>query len=377
MLQYSRSKLLRQVDLWRTYLPHVTPHYAVKSNNNPRLLRWLREAGASFDCASPAEIRQALRAGADPSDILYANPCKSPESIRAAAQLHIATTVVDSPEELLKLHTAGWKGSTLIRLKVPDAGSAQPFSRKFGLPPAWIPEMMDILRSTSIRFAGWSFHVGSLCNQPDQFREALEVCALASLASLSSLPSLSSLDSLSSLSSLSSLPSLSSLDSPPLIIDIGGGFHPDPTAFAAAAASINAARSLFPTNTRWIGEPGRFMSAPVVTLRVPVIGVKRRHDGSGWIYTVDESVYGSFSNIPFDGQTPIYRLMAPDAAKRERIRATLFGRTCDSADCLATDIELPELRVGDVLEVANMGAYTSVSASHFNGFAKPAKRYLA
>jgi ornithine decarboxylase len=339
---------LKQVSLWRAHLPTVVPHYAVKSNNDTRLLRWLQDTGSvGFDCASPGEIRQALKAGASPTRIVYANPCKSPDDIHAATQLGAFTTVVDSPEEVQKLLEAKWSGAILIRLKVPDAGSAQPFSRKFGMPVAWIPEMMEILRSTPIRLKGWSFHVGSLCTTPDQFSKAIEVCATAS--------------------------DLAKIHAD--VIDIGGGFLPDEASFAAAAAEIRGAQRWFSPQTSWIAEPGRFMSAPVVTLRVNVIGVKARHDRSGWIYTLDESVYGSFSNIPFDGQIPVYQLMAPDAADRPKVRATLFGRTCDSADCLASDIEVPELRVGDVLEVPNMGAYTSVSASYFNGFGKPKRKY--
>jgi ornithine decarboxylase len=338
---------LNQVALWRTHLPTITPHYAVKSNNDGRLLKWLQAAGAGFDCASPNEIRQALKAGSTPANIIYANPCKSPEDINAAAQLGISTTVVDSPEEVQKLLEAGWSGTTLIRLKVPDAGSAQPFSRKFGMPLAWIPETLELLKGSSIKNIGWSFHVGSLCNQPDQFSKAIEICAEATAIARTSAQ----------------------------IIDIGGGFQPDPDSFQAAAEEIRKAQRIFSPLTRWIAEPGRFMSGPVVTLRVAVIGVKARHDRSGWIYTLDESVYGSFSNIPFDGQTPTYTLLSDDAAMRPRVRATLFGRTCDSADCLATDIELPELRVGDILDVPNMGAYTSVSASYFNGFGKPVRRY--
>ena len=334
--------------LWRACLPGIVPHYAVKSNNDQRLLKWLQVDGsAGFDCASPGEIRQALKAGAPTSNIIYANPCKSPDDIRTAMQLGASTTVVDSPEEVQKLLEARWSGAVLIRLKVSDAGSAQPFSRKFGTPIAWVPEVLEMIHGTSLNHTGWSFHVGSLCNQPDQFAQAIELCAEADAIAKKTAQ----------------------------IIDIGGGFHPDPETFRVAAAEIRRSQRFFPTQTKWIGEPGRFLSAPVVTLRVKVIGVKSRHDRSGWIYTVDESVYGSFSNIPFDGQKPVYRLVAPDAAQRPRTRATLFGRTCDSADCLAEDMELPELCVGDVLEVPNMGAYTTVSASYFNGFEKPKRIY--
>jgi len=60
----------------------------------------------------------------------------------------------------------------------------------------------------------------------------------------------------------------------------------------------------------------------------------------------------------------------------EKTRPTiLFGRTCDSGDCLGDDIYLPPIQVGDMLRIPNMGAYTTVTASEFNGFPKPQKVY--
>jgi len=266
-------------------------------------------------------------------------------------QLGISTTVVDSPEEVQKLSDAGFRGQVLIRLKVPDSASAQPFSRKFGVPLEWVSDILHNLRSANIQHTGWSFHVGSLCSQPTQFRDAIHLCAEA--------------DAIAGTKAA--------------VVDIGGGFIASPDEFAAAAAEIREARILFPEETQWIGEPGRFLSSPVVTLFVEVIGVKRRHRTTetepAWIYTLNESVYGSFSNIPFDGQRPTFRLIAPDVSQRPHVQAMLFGRTCDSADCISDNITIPELRVGDVLEVDNMGAYTMVSASFFNGFPMPTRSY--
>lgn len=331
----------------------MTPHYAVKSNNDPEILRWLHEAKVRFDCASPNEIRQALEVGSKPEGIIYANPCKSRKDIREAAASDVRTTVIDSPEEVQKLAEVKWPGATLIRLKVADSGSAQPFSRKFGAPMAWVPDILKALQEAKIPHAGWSFHVGSLCNDPAQYFKAIETCAEA--------------DALA--------------DKPADIVDVGGGFLPDEESFAAAAREICKGRALFGSRTSWIAEPGRFLSMPTVSLETQVIGVKRRHSGSGssgFIYTLDDSVYGSFSNIPFDGQKPVFQLMGCEArfSARPKAQATLFGHTCDSADCIAEDIELPELKVGDYLEVHNMGAYTIVSASKFNGFPMPVRFYM-
>jgi len=328
----------------------VVPHYAVKCNNDHRLLNWLATAGVHFDCASPGEIHQVLAAGAKPSDIIYAHPCKSTYDIRIASDLGVRATVVDSPEEAKKLGSSGWVRSALIRLMVPDSGSKQPFSKKFGAPLSWVPEICDALHEYGVRLAGWSFHVGSLCTEPKQFSAAIELCAEAQAM----------------------IPTKSRYAFP-TIVDIGGGFIPD-ASFDNAAAEIRDSFRHFPINTEWIAEPGRFIATPVITMHVPVIGVKRRI-GGGFRYTVDESLYGAFSNIPFDGQTPEFELIDP-AGYRPLVRATIFGRTCDSADCLAEDIELPELRVGDWLRVSNMGAYTLVSSSEFNGFPLAKRIYV-
>ena len=331
--------------LWTSLLPHVKPHYAVKANNDPVLLKWLHDAGAAFDCASPREMHQVIRAGAQATDIIYAHPCKSPAEIRAAGRLRVQTTVVDSPEEVEKLRAAGWKGDTLIRLLVPDEGSAQPFSKKFGAPLAWVPEIAERLKDACIPLRGWSFHVGSVCGDASQYRKAISVCAEASAL----------------------------VEKHAEIVDIGGGFVADPEQFGEAAAALTEGRTLFPTTTRWIGEPGRFFAAPAATLRLQVNGVKRGLQEGTCRYTLDESIYGALSNIPFDGFRFAFRLLS--AENRPLVKATIYGRTCDSADLIAENVEIPELRVGDWLRVDNMGAYTIVSGSEFNGFKKPRRIY--
>jgi ornithine decarboxylase len=349
---FSKAAAVKQARSWISHLPHISPFYAVKCNNDSRLLSWLHKEGVRFDCASPAEMKLALGTGARPNDIIYANPSKGPQDITAAQQLGVSMTVVDSPEEVIKLRNNGWKGSSMIRLLVPDGGSAQPFSKKFGAPLAWVPDILDCLKETCIPLAGWSFHVGSMCNDPKQFATAIELCATAH-----------------------SLVPPSLVRHGQLTVDVGGGFLPDRDAFAAAAAEIRASQRLFPKGSNWIGEPGRFMASPVVSLEVPVIATKKRLDGHGFRYTLDESVYSAFSNIPFDGQKPTFDLVSGEP--RQHVRATLFGRTCDSGDCIAEDIGIPELRVGDILRIPNMGAYTMVSGSEFNGFDAPKRVYMA
>ena len=56
--------------------------------------------------------------------------------------------------------------------------------------------------------------------------------------------------------------------------------------------------------------------------------------------------------------------------------ALIFGKTCDSMDFIAVHKNAPKYKVGDILAFPNMGAYTSATASRFNGFDLPTKYYI-
>jgi ornithine decarboxylase len=47
----------------------------------------------------------------------------------------------------------------------------------------------------------------------------------------------------------------------------------------------------------------------------------------------------------------------------------IFGPTCDSIDRLPGEIDLPgDLEEGDYLVISGMGAYSTATNTHFNGF---------
>ena len=322
-------------------------------------MRWMCELNPQlgFDCASEREINEVLPILGNSDKIIYAQPCKKVEDIKVAAARGIKLTVADSVEEVEKLAEAGWTGSVLVRLLVADSGSKQPFSKKFGAPAAWLPRMYDVARAHKIHMSGFSFHVGSECTSPKQYSQAIADCKKAATIA-------------------------KKYNYNTTLVDIGGGFLPDETIFAAVAKHVNDARKrLFADPAvEWIAEPGRFLAAPTHTLYTTVIGKKpvwpapKSESEPAWRITIDESVYGSFSNIPFDHQTPILELVGNTGPRRRP--TVVFGRTCDSGDCIGTHVPLPDVKVGDVLKAADMGAYTTVTASEFNGFPKAQRIYV-
>ncbi len=340
--------MLSQLGAWQSALPTIKPFYAVKCNPDPTLMTWLAEGGAGFDCASAREMKvvsELYTPTVKLPEIVFANPCKKGDEIFYSGR-KVNTTVVDSEEELKKLAQKGWIGNSLVRIRVGDSGSRMPFGAKFGAELESVAALAAAATKIGQRLSGISFHVGSGCGNPVQYADAIRAAEYARIL-------------------------LQKAGHTPTTLDIGGGFTED--GFQNAAAMIrHSIRSLQP-GLRVIAEPGRFFAASCQDLFVKVIAKKPAARGrTGWRYTIDDSLYGQFSCIPYDQSTPRWiRVRGPNESERPRSAAILYGRTCDSVDMIAAAASTEELEVDDWLWFPNMGAYTSVTSTEFNGFPKP------
>ncbi len=337
----SHFRVETQIARWKTYLPNVSPFYAVKSNPCTVLLTELSNQGIGFDCASLQEVSAVKKLN---SSILYAHPMKSENEITAIDSLNIETTVVDSVEECLKLDAVGWAGSALVRVAVDDTKSDMPFSSKFG---ASMKQVTQIAEASKIPITGVSFHVGSGCKDPKQYTEAIKYAG-GPIFSM-----------------------FKQYKHHPTIVDIGGGFSSKRENFLPVVEAILNA----PLHRRikMIAEPGRYFSEGFQDLFVKVIAKKPGLDGNGWRYVINESLYGYFSCIPFDKQRPSWIVFSSNRYKSTKKESSvIFGRTCDSLDVIAKGT-MEEMEVGDWLYFPLMGSYTNSTASEFNGFPKPHK----
>jgi ornithine decarboxylase len=283
--------------------------------------------------------------------VLFANPCKTLNDIAVAKDLRIGWVTADSTEELVKMDQAGYRPEVLLRVAVDDSGSACPFGAKFGLAAREVEHVAKAAQSFNIPVVGLSFHVGSGSSDPKAYKDAIYTVK----------------DVWSALQKKSIVGMMKCLD-------IGGGWSHEPELFAQQAKQANYGLVYGPFSNKIIAEPGRFFAAPTHDLYVRVVGKKPRQDG-GWRYTIDESIYGQFSCVPFDHARPkIARIRLGDEEadlSRSVTPATIFGRTCDSLDWIANSPAMEELHVGDWLYIPNMGAYTTATSTEFNGFPKP------
>jgi ornithine decarboxylase len=195
-------------------------------------------------------------------------------------------------------------------------------------------------------------------------------------------------------------------------LDIGGGFSGhdyDNPSFQEVASDIHdLLDKQYPANVKIIGEPGRYFSSAstvlvtnVIARRVQTEEYKQSYTGldqaSGtgelseseqedmrevenaqYLYYINDGIYGAFNAIVFDHKVFIVHTLTQDEVKlirnckrsgeSEKFSSVIFGPCCDSLDCIAHNIQLPKLDVGDWMWFPDMGSYTVASASSFNGF---------
>ena len=346
MFAVSRSSLRRQVERFREALPRVEPCYAVKANAHPDVVKAMVGLGVGFDVASQSEMEAVLEAGAPASALVFANTIKAPEALSAAAAAGVDLMTFDSEYELDKMAEHAPGSRALVRIKVPNVGSAVELSLKFGVLPADAIDMLIKAHRLGLRPTGVSFHVGSQCTRVENYVEALEVAAIILRdAQLKQMP----------------------LE----ILDIGGGFpvprfsHEEDVFDEIASVVRREVDRLFAPSVRLIAEPGRFLVGPAATLVMRVTG-KAIRENKHWYY-LDDGLYGGLSGLVFDHAAYEFQVTRNGPTRL----STLAGPTCDSFDIIARGEELPELEIGDVIYVDRIGAYSLASATHFNGFAPP------
>ncbi|RJX31752.1 MAG: diaminopimelate decarboxylase [Oxalobacter sp.] len=78
--------------------------FSVKSNSNLAILRHLSQLGAGFDIVSGGELQRVIRAGGDPSKVIFSGVGKTSNEIRLALKHNILCFNVESLPELHRIN---------------------------------------------------------------------------------------------------------------------------------------------------------------------------------------------------------------------------------------------------------------------------------
>jgi diaminopimelate decarboxylase len=354
---YYDTKLLRETlrtindEIARHENWHV--HYAVKANANPKLLRIIREAGLGADCVSGGEIEASVKAGFPGSKIVYAGVGKSDWEINLGLQRDIFCFNVESIPELEVINELAIAQGKVARVAFrlnPNVGAHTHANittglaeNKFGIA---MRDMLPVIEHASqlpnIQVVGLHFHIGSqildmsdfeaLCNRINELQDELDRHRIR-------------------------------LNH----INVGGGLgidyeHPNRVPIPDFHAYFNTyAKKLKLRQGQSLHfELGRAVVAQCGTLFTRALYVKQG------VVKKFAIVDAGFTDLIRPALYQAYHKIENLSSDAQEMAYDVVGPICESTDVFAKQIDLNEVRRGDLLAIRSAGAYGEIMASQYN-----------
>jgi bifunctional diaminopimelate decarboxylase / aspartate kinase len=319
--------------------------YAMKANPNAAILRLLAAGGAGFECVSRGEIEHLLASvpGLDRERILFTPNFAAREEYQWALEAGIAVTLDNlfvlrhwgemfaARQVFIRIDTGIGRGH---HHHVRTAGSQS----KFGVPLAEIDELVQLAARHGVSVVGLHAHSGSGIFNAESWSE-VATCLLGLAARFAQVR----------------------------VVDVGGGLGvPDShdqrgLDLRRLDTALLAARQARPGIALWI-EPGRYLVAESGALIARVTQTKSKDDtryigiATGMNSLIRPALYGAWHEI-----VNLTRIDEPASEI-----ANVVGPICESGDFLGHDRLLPPTREGDVMLIANVGAYGRAMSSRYN-----------
>ena len=347
-------------------------YYAMKANYNFNILKMLESVGAGIDAVSPGDVYMALAAGFPVDRIIYTANNMTDEEVDEV----MATGVLMNIGELSRLEKFGAKypGSEIcIRFNpdVLDGDSAMTMTAgdlaKFGILLDDVEKVVEITTRYQLKVVGLHEHTGSGIQNVESVYKSMK--NLMSVAKKEYFPELR-------------------------FMDFGGGFkvpympNEKRVDYIAMGADICA---LFTAFCKEYGrelemyyEPGKYIVAEAGYLLVEVNTIK--HNRTRTIVGVNSGFPQLIRPLLYNSYHHIVNLSNPDGEMRVY---DICGNICESGDRFAEQREVQEISEGDILMIANAGAYCYSMGGVYNlrpmpaevllqeGFAEVARRRLS
>jgi diaminopimelate decarboxylase len=337
--------------------PH-TLHFALKANSTLALLRLLRGLGCAADANSGGEIEAALRAGFEPSQIVFTGVGKTRDELDGAVALGVKAINIESDGEAERIdaiaRARGVKARVALRVN-PDIDpnthahiSTGLRFNKFGVPLEFAAGLLRrIAAMPGLDPVGIHVHLGSQIVDVAPLGRAAQ--ALADLAT-----------------------QVRAAGVPLRHIDLGGGLGiaydgmtaADPQAYAAAVLP-----AIRPTGLHLIIEPGRYLVAPAGAL-VGRVADTKAYDGSPRFIVLDTGMTELIRPMLYEAY---HRIVAVTPRPGAEGPCEVVGPLCETSDTLGHDRRFGPIEVGDLLAVLDTGAYGFVMASNYNRRRFPAE----
>lgn len=333
--------------------PSVKLFYAAKANTNIEILKWFHKKVDGLDISSGGEFRQAVLAGYDPMMFSFAGPGKTETELYRAISTGCGSISVESYDELMFIlqicKINNYKANVLIRIN--SQKKINKFAIKmggkpsaFGIDQDQVYSILHIIKEnlSFINFKGFHIYSGTQCldaqSLADYYQSTLELIEKI----------------------------ITDVEiAAPQIINLGGGmgvdyFGNEKLDEIETINGLNKSISEYENKigtTKFILELGRYLMAPVGYYLISVL-VQKQSFGKEFII-LDGGMNHNLAAAGHLGQILKKNYLILNLSNPEGMHKTynLSGPLCTPLDTLATQISLPEIKLGDVLAIQNSGAY--------------------
>lgn len=336
-------------------------HFAVKSNDNLGVIKYINSLGAGADVVSIGELKRCLKVSVKPKDIIFSGVGKQKDEIEFAINKNIKQLNAESIEELKdiieisknikKKVNVALRVNLDINAKTHKKISTGDENSKFGIIYDDIVHAYKLINDASfINPYGLAIHVGSQLFDYDVFFQTFS--KIKNLAV-----------------------ELKNLGYEVNHLDLGGGFGVDYTMknslnYKSFSKALN---EVFKNNEFQLSvEPGRSLIAESGVLLTKVIRTKSTNYKNFLI--VDAAMNNLIRPTLYNAIHSIQPLKIK--SDRSSKKYDIVGPICETGDFLGIDFNLQETKKNEVLAIMTCGAYGSVMRSNYNSRPSAAEVFI-
>jgi len=323
--------------------------FSVKSNSNLSLLKELKKIGSGADVVSVGELLKATKAGISPKKIVFSGIGKTEEEIRVAIKKGVLLINVESESEVNLINRLSKKISKKISIglrlnpnvtgKTHQKISTGGKDEKFGLAyNDFIKLSKKIKKMKKLNLQGISVHIGSQITSINPFKKVLSIINKI----------------------------MNKIKINFKFIDLGGGMG---ISYSKKEKQINLRQyaklvNKFTKNkdAKIIFEPGRFIVGNAGILITKIIYIKK--SSNKYFVILDAGMNNLMRPALYNAHHQIIPVKKTNKLFRGKLE--FVGPVCESSDKFSTQKIFSQIKEGDYVGLADVGAYGMSLSSNYN-----------
>ena len=348
---YSFSKLKENINKFKKNFNSFSPLvcFSVKSNTNVNIIREIKKFGLGADVVSKGELMLALKAGVDPSKIVFSGVGKTSEEISFAIEKKILLINAESKSEIKEINKIAKRKKKIVQVGIrlnpnTDAKTLKQIStgkseNKFGVSSKKFYELIKYCEnSKNISLQCLSVHIGSQILDHKPYERMLKVVSNI----------------------------INKTKYKFKFVDLGGGMG---ISYSDKIKKLNYKKYnsaiknfLKKHDTKIIFEPGRSIIGNTGTLLSKIIYIK---DGGAKKFIILDAAMNDLMRPALYGA--VHKILPVNKSNSiSRYIYEFVGPICESTDKFVTLKKFQKLKEKDFVAICDVGAYGMSLSSNYN-----------